>query len=285
MTCAPTVVSSHWLRDQLGDLQTSKAKREIRVLDATFDRDKIIDAYKDCYLKEHIPQSLFFDLHNCVESTPDIPRNLPKSDEFQDYLRSLGIWKNTHIVVYDRFDMSSAFRTWWLFRLYGHKNISVLDGGLGKWTADGYEATQDIPEVDRSDYELGFDSCLIRNFDDIKSNLESKTEQVVDSRLEDDPKMIDIEIDGGIIPGSKLMPYSLLFNEDLTMKTADELKALFNEKDVNLDAPLVTTCNTGMTACMLAAAAHRLGLDVPIYYGSWTEWKNRVPDSLKQRVQ
>lgn len=280
----PTLVSAQWLRDRLGDLSKQKAAKDLRVLDTTFDRDRIIDAYRDCYLKEHIPQSLFFDLHNCVESTPEIPRNLPKAHEFQDYLRRLGIWQNTHVVVYDREDMVPAFRTWWLFRLFGHKNISILDGGLNKWVADGFETTKDIPDVDRSDLNIGFDKSLIRSFDDMMANIKNNNEQILDSRLSDDPKMIDIKLDGGVIPGSKLIPYSLLFNDDLTMVSDDALRALFKERGVNLEAPLVTTCNTGLTACCLAAAVHRLGPDVPIYYGSWNEWHQRVTDDLKQRL-
>ncbi|XP_060593736.1 thiosulfate sulfurtransferase-like [Ruditapes philippinarum] len=280
----PTLVSALWLHEQIE--KEGASSKNIRILDTTFDRFKKIDTYEDCYLKEHIPTSLFFDLHKCVESTPEIPRNLPKETSFTDYVRSLGVWPDTHVIVYDRNDLVPAFRTWWLFRLYGHKKVTILDGGLPKWKADGYETSTDVPHVEKSNFVITMDKSLLFTYDDMNENVtKSKSRQIVDTRKRDDPKMIDRKLDGGMIPMSKLLPYTDLFNTDLTMKSPQTIKALFDGSGVDLSLPMVATCNTGMTACCVAAARHILGESVPVYCGSWTEWRQRAPEELKQRVE
>lgn len=279
----PAIVSTKWLQDQIKG--NDGPRRDLRIMDTTFDRHRIIDAYKDCYLKEHIPHAVFFDLHNCVESTSEIPRNLPEPESFTEYVRSLGVWPDTHIIVYDRHDLVPAFRAWWLFRLYGHKNISILDGGFEKWKADGYGTSTEIPEVERSNFVINTNKTLLRTYEDMMNNLNKKTEQILDSRKADDPKMIDLALDGGIIPGSKLIPYTDLFNEDQTIKPAAELKAIFDTATVDMFSPMVVSCNTGMTACCVAAAMQILGREIPVYYGSWTEWRQRAPEELKERVK
>ncbi|XP_053377773.1 thiosulfate sulfurtransferase-like isoform X1 [Mercenaria mercenaria] len=279
----PTLVSSEWLHDQLKN--NKGVSRSVRILDTTFDRYRKLDTYKDCYLKEHVPTALFFDLHKCVQSTSEIPRNLPEANSFTEYVRSLGVWPDTHVIVYDRDDLVPAFRTWWLFRLYGHKNVSILDGGLEKWKANGYEIASDIPDVERSNFSINMNKTLLHSYEDMFDNVaKSKNRQIVDSRMKNDPKMIDLAIDGGIIPNSKIVSYTDLFNEDQTMKSPPMLKALFDVAGVDTCSPMVVTCNTGMTACCVAAAMHILGQDIPVYYGSWTEWRQRAPEELKQRV-
>ncbi|XP_053377775.1 thiosulfate sulfurtransferase-like isoform X2 [Mercenaria mercenaria] len=247
----PTLVSSEWLHDQLKN--NKGVSRSVRILDTTFDRYRKLDTYKDCYLKEHVPTALFFDLHKCVQSTSEIPRNLPEANSFTEYVRSLGVWPDTHVIVYDRDDLVPAFRTWWLFR--------------------------------RSNFSINMNKTLLHSYEDMFDNVaKSKNRQIVDSRMKNDPKMIDLAIDGGIIPNSKIVSYTDLFNEDQTMKSPPMLKALFDVAGVDTCSPMVVTCNTGMTACCVAAAMHILGQDIPVYYGSWTEWRQRAPEELKQRV-
>ncbi|KAL4219233.1 hypothetical protein ACF0H5_021815 [Mactra antiquata] len=281
-----TIVSTEWLVDVIKQQDTTQG-HTIRILDVTFDRYKVIDTYKDCYLKEHIPQSLHFDLHHCVKSTPEIPRSLPDIESFTQYIRSLGISTSTHVVVYDREDMVPAFRTWWLFRLYGHSNISILDGGLVKWKINGYDVTFEQPNVEPSnDFKITIDTRLMRSYDDmLKIVNKTKHDQIVDSRLLDDPKVLSRELDGGLIPGSIRVPYSEFFNKDFTMKDADDMKEILRSCGVDIQSAMVTTCNTGMTACCIAAVMKIVKqCDIPVYYGSWTEWKKRSPDELKQRV-
>ncbi|XP_052229648.1 thiosulfate sulfurtransferase-like isoform X2 [Dreissena polymorpha] len=218
-----TLATTQWLRKQIGSSNT--ATRALRILDTSFVRDKQVDTYTMDYLEGHIPQALFFDLHKCVESTPSIPRNLPDPACFTSYVRKLGIWPDTHVVAYDRFGPASAYRTWWLFRLYGHTNISVLDGGYRKWVADGYDTTKEEPEVEPSMFIPQLDRFLVRTFDDMAENLRTCREQVVDARGATDRAVVDTESGGGKIPGSRHVSFEELFNEDGTMKTEEQLKS------------------------------------------------------------
>ncbi|WAR29220.1 THTR-like protein [Mya arenaria] len=101
-----------------------------------------------------------------------------------DYVQGLGIWPDTHVIAYDRSLPQAAYRTWWMLRLYGHRNVSVLDGGLRKWLEDGYDVTTDEPEIERSDFVAKLDKNLLRSYDDVIRNFETRREQIVDARGE-----------------------------------------------------------------------------------------------------
>lgn len=238
-------------------------------------------------MQGHIPKSVFFDLWKCVESTEYIPRNLPDQRCFEDYARNLGISPDTHIVAYDRLGPLSSYRTWWLFRLHGHKNISVLDGGLRKWMNDGYEVTQEEPKIEKTtDFKVNFDNNLMHSFEDMVDVLQEKKAQVMDARGLHESTVTDVEKGGGIMPGAKHINFTDLFKEDGTIKEDGDLKELFDSAGIDLGHPVVATCFLGSTACGLAAAAHILGKEnVPVYYGAWYEWKKRAPDNLKDRVK
>lgn len=282
-----TVVSTNWLWEQISS-NISKRQNALRVLDTSFTSDREIDPYREYYMQGHIPQSVHFDLWKCVESTEYIPRNLPDKNCFEDYAQNLGISPDTHIVAYDRLGPLSSYRTWWLFRLHGHKKISVLDGGLRKWMNDGLEVTTEVPKIEKtSDFKVKFDSTLMHSFEDMVEVIQTKKAQVMDARGLDESTVTDPEKDGGVLPGAKHINFKDLFNsEDGTIKEDDELKELFDSAGIDLAHPVVASCFLGSTACGLAAAAHILGKEnVPVYYGSWNEWKQRAPEDLKGRVK
>lgn len=247
--------------------------------------DRNVDTYTEFYKQGHIPQSVHFDLYRCAPKNPYIFLDIPDVNCFTDYVQSLGVWSDTHVVAYDRFGPRSAYKTWWLFRAFGHRNISVLDGGLRKWLEDGYEVTTDEPKIERSDFVAKLDKNLDRTYEEIILNLKTKREQVMDTRSPNDPSVVEGP-NGGMIPGAKHMSFDSLFSEDGTIKSDAELKALFNEAGIDLGQPIVASCLRGITACAGAAAAYILGKDnVPVYVGSWTEYSQRAPDHLKERVK
>ena len=110
---------------------------------------------------------------------------LPSPDVFASYVGKLGIDNNTHVVVYDnneQLGLFSAQRVWWTFRVFGHNKISVLDGGLSKWIADGYSTTADIPEVIHKSFHASFQAELVKSYDDIQANFSSRNFTVLDAR-------------------------------------------------------------------------------------------------------
>ncbi|XP_067680550.1 thiosulfate sulfurtransferase-like [Haliotis asinina] len=278
-----TLVSTNWLREQLASIQHN-TNGILRILDTSWLPKPGIDSYTEFYQKSHIPGSKHFDLNQCVQPTPLIPRNLPDPKCFTDYVQGLGISSDTHIIAYDRFNTRPSVRTWWLFRLYGHNKISVLDGGLKKWVENGYEVTDEEPEVKRGNFETRLNPNLLRDYDAMVDNVQTKREQIVDAR--DVPSFMgetDLppEIKSGHIPGARCIPFEDIFNPDGTFKSEKDLKKLFDQAGIDLGKPLVASCLAGLTACGLSTAAHILGKEVvPVYYGSWIEWGQRADADL-----
>ena len=299
------MVSSNQLREKLTHMLWQKRiGNKIRVLDTSYNYDEQNDGYKDFYQQGHIPSSVYFNPRQCSESTPHIPFNLPDTNCFTDYVQSLGVSSDTHIVTYDRMDMRAALRAWWLFRLYGHDNISILDGGLKKWVRDGYPVTTDEPEVERGNFETRINRSFMRDYDSMKEKFLRKEEPIkVDQSLMTDfdtmeetahvteEQIIDIRGSGAFhktiqsdsgeqkahIPGAKNIPYAMLFNEDETFKSIEDLKEVFKKADVDLRRPFIGMCSRGVTGCALSAVAELLGKPTtPLYYGSWYEWSRKI---------
>ncbi|XP_045170622.2 thiosulfate sulfurtransferase-like [Mercenaria mercenaria] len=280
-----TVVSTNWLREQISTNVQKQASRKLRILDTSFVMDRTADTYNEGYKLGHIPQSVHFNIFKCTPEKPGIKVGFPDENCFTDYVQSLGVWPETHVVAYDRYGPLSAYRTWWQFRAFGHRNISVLDGGLKKWLDDGFEITTEEPEFERSDFVAKLDKNLFRSYEDVLENLKSKKEQLVDARAVDHPSVLDEE-NGGFIVGSKHVDFKELFTEDGTIKPDSELKALFDGSGVDLGQPMVATCLRGFTACGIAAAAQILGKEnVPVYAGSWEEFNLQGPEEYKGKVQ
>ncbi|KAJ8308851.1 hypothetical protein KUTeg_013725 [Tegillarca granosa] len=157
------------------------------------------------------------------------------------------------------------------FALYGHKKISILDGGFMKWVEDGFQTSVEEIDIEKAgDFVAKIDQDLLFDFEMMKKNLEKKSHQMVDARGaksfigEED---IEGDIKHGHIPGARNIPFSDLFNEDGTFKSDHALKQLFDAANIDLGRPVVASCLTGMTACGLAAAMHVLGKEkVPVYY-------------------
>ncbi|GAB1599961.1 3-mercaptopyruvate sulfurtransferase-like [Argonauta hians] len=290
-----TLVSTNWLKDCL----ESSTANKLRVLDVSWARfQKPGVGYAEFYKKQHIPGSIYLDLNQCSTPTKHLPFNLPEKNCFSEYIGSLGVSNKNHVIVYDQQNNSSAFRAWWLFKYLGHSEVSLLDGGFYKWVADNYDVTSK-PTVHKDGYgkriqletienhgkqmlmmkcnfEIHLQPKHFRHFDDIMKNQETQIEQIVDCRpskaFHGDPsdKL-------GHIPSSKNLPYSELFNPDGTMKSKSELKNLFSSLGIDLSKPLTASCQRGVTACAVAAAANILGKEeISVYLGSWNEWSQRA---------
>lgn len=287
MTRFGTLVSTYWLREQISAI-SSGFKLPIRILDCSATPDPAVNGYKEFYQQSHIPSAAYFSLHSLCPAKPPLHHKYPVPDNnrFQDYAESLGIDNDTHIISYDRSNTSFALKTWWLFRLFGHKKISVLDGGFIKWLNDGFEVTVEEPRIVRTSFRSNYNPELIREFTDMLTNLKTMKEEVIDASnpiaFHNQKDKLPSGAVGGHIPGAVNIPYNKLFVEDGTFKAPEKLKKIFDEANVDLSKPLVASCQTAMTACGLAAAAHIMGKEtVPVYNGSFQEWvKRAAPDQI-----
>ncbi len=273
------LVSTAWLADHLG-------APDVRVVDASYYLPVEAKTGREVYLEQHIPGAVFFDIDDIADSASPLPHMLPQPEKFSSRVRKLGLGDGVKIVIYDARGVFSAPRVWWMFKVFGHRDVAVLDGGLPKWLAEG-RPTEDGPVQPRErHFTARMNSLMVRELDQIQSNLKSGREQVLDAR---DAKRFAGEGEelwpgrrNGHIPGSKNLPFQALFQEDGTMAAPADLTARFSEAGIDLKKPVVTTCGSGVTAAILALGLELAGArNTAVYDGSWAEWG--LPDDAEAR--
>lgn len=265
-----TLVSTQWLADHLKD-------PDLRVIDASWYLPDMNRDPKAEYDAAHIPGTRFFDIDDISDTLSDLPHMAPSPEKFMSRLRAMGIGDGHQVVVYDGNGIFSAARVWWLFRLMGKTDIAVLDGGFGKWQAEGREI-EDMPPILRDRHMTASRQAhLVKDVTQVAAAAKLGDWQIVDARgaarfrgEEPEPRE---GLRSGHIPGSKNVHYATLLNDDGTMKRGGALKAAFTDAGVDLDKPVITTCGSGVTAAILALGLELLGhRDWALYDGSWAEW-------------
>jgi thiosulfate/3-mercaptopyruvate sulfurtransferase len=270
------LVSTQWLAAHLDD-------PSVRILDGSF---HVPGSGRDAgaeYRRGHIPGAQFFDIDGIRDESADLPHMLPSADVFAAHVGALGIGNDDHVVIYDAPGSAGSSRVWWTFRVFGHRRVSVLDGGLGKWTAEGRPVTDTPSQPRPASHRAGAaNRALVRTRADLLVNLTTGREQVVDNRppgrfngIEPEPRPA---LKAGHVPGSVNMPFADFFAPERggVWRSRGEIADLFARAGVDLDKPVVSTCGSGVTACTTALAAFLVGHDdVAVYDGSWVEWGNR----------
>ncbi len=235
------------------------------------------NAYEE-YKTAHIPGAVFFDIDAISDSKSPYPHMLPNADTFADAVAKLGIGNNHEIVVYDSNGLFSTARVWWMFRIFGHDNIKVLNGGLPKWQAEDRPIESGSPSHKAASFKTTFRPELLRSLDQVRANVKEQREQLIDARSkgrfdgsepEPRPGLASGHITGSVNVHYKeclMPPYNML-------KSNAELKVLFAGKNIDYSKPIAASCGSGVTACILALALYELGqTQVAVYDGSWAEW-------------
>ncbi|GGH33614.1 thiosulfate/3-mercaptopyruvate sulfurtransferase [Cribrihabitans marinus] len=265
-----TLVSTGWLATHLKD-------PDLRILDGSWylpqqDRDARAE-----YEAAHIPGARFFDIDEISDHRSDLPHMVPPVEKFMSRMRAMGVGDGHQVVVYDGAGLMSAARVWWLFKLMGQDNVAVLDGGFPKWQAEGHPVEDMEPIIRDRHMTVRLQNHLLRDVTQVASAAKLGDHEIIDARAAGRFSGRDPEpregLRSGHIPGSRNLPYGALLNEDGTMKSTEECRALFEAAGVDLSRPAITTCGSGITAAILSLALHRLGkTDHALYDGSWAEW-------------
>ncbi|TAN53826.1 MAG: 3-mercaptopyruvate sulfurtransferase [Methylococcaceae bacterium] len=265
------LLDCRWLADNLDH-------SDVVVLDAGFflptERRDAAAEYRQC----HIAGAQFFDIDAVADHGTPLPHMLPSPDTFAAAAGKLGIGNDTLVVTYDNNRFMAAARAWWMFRVFGHDQVAVLDGGLQRWRALGLPA--DAAEVARAPrrFEAGFRPGLVRDLAQMRRWVQAPDRQLLDARspgrFEGSAPEPRPGVRSGHIPGSRHLFYADLVDPDNhQLLPNDALAARFAAAGIDTAQPVTTTCGTGVTAAILALALYQLGRqDVAVYDGSWSEW-------------
>ncbi|XP_037619654.1 3-mercaptopyruvate sulfurtransferase-like [Sebastes umbrosus] len=179
---ARALVSSKWLTEAV-QLQV-QLQRKMRILDSSWFLPKLRRNARSEFKKRHIPGAAFFDIDQCCDKTSPLDHMLPSEKSFADYVGRLGIERDTHVVVYDasEFGAFSAPRVWWMFRVFGHREVSLLNGGLRTWQLEERPVSDRYVRPTPAEFRASLNRSWIKTYEDILDNLDTKRFQVVDAR-------------------------------------------------------------------------------------------------------
>lgn len=251
---------------------------------------KIIDAsYHLMDNGQRIPGAVDFDIDDVAAPGARFPHTLPSPELFADKVGKLGISNNDRVIVYDRAGLHmAASRVWWMFRIFGHDNVQVLNGGFPVWALRGFPVQQGPSAPEAASFTASYRPGLFKTQSDIADNLVKHDFTVLDAR---DPRRYSGEVEpntGGHIPGSVNTPFMAMIDPATGLvKSPELLQKTF--KHIGLDPnakPLAISCGSGVTACVVALGLHEIGIEnAAIYGGSWTEWSHDPSLPKKQGSQ
>lgn len=271
------VVSTSWLQDHLGS-------PDLAIVDASWYLPAAGRDARAEFREARIPGAQFFDIDEISDTNSTLPHMLPSPEKFSSRMRKMGIGDGKKVIAYDGAGLFSAARAWWMFKVFGHNDVAVLDGGLPKWKAEN-RPLEDGPVLKPQErhFTARYQSMLVRDMAEVAAALKSGSEQFADARSSGRFRGEEAEprphVRAGHMPGARNVPYATLLQPDGTLKPAREIAAVFAEAGIDLARPVITGCGSGVTAAILSLGLSLAGArEHALYDGSWAEWGGS-PDS------
>ena len=274
------LVTTEWLRSNLD---------KVKIFDASWHMPSSNRNAKKEYSAKHIKGAMFWNVDEHSDKDSPYPHMMSNSDYWTKMLWSFGIQNDDHIIVYDYSDVYSSCRLWFALKYFGHQKVSVLDGGMKKWLSENRSTDNKTDQISgkfsnidklnpKNKYKIKEKIDLIKNKKQIDENINKNQFQTVDARSRerfegkvDEPRT---GLRRGCIIGSKNLPFKDCINaETNTFKSKDELSKIFIKNNIDITKPIVFTCGSGMTACVLGMAYSIIsGKSAIVYDGSWSEY-------------
>lgn len=272
------LVSTQWINDHLDD-------RKIRIVEVDYIPDT-------SYILGHIPGAVLFDWQRDIIDSRK--RDVISKEDLEKSLQRIGVNNDTTIIVYGDFKNWFATFAFWIFKYYGAQDVRLMNGSRKKWLEEVRPISLDIPSYPRGNFKASDPDKSIRAFmNDVKEIINSQGKILVDVRTNDEyngktlaPTEYSPEYGqmGGHIPGAVNVPWSKMVNEDGTLKSADELKKLYESLNVTSDKEVITYCGIGERASYTwFVLKYLLGYpNVKTYDGSWLEWGNTMGNPIEK---
>lgn len=276
------LVSTAWLAGELG-------KPDLVVFDCSTFLPNEPGNKHDAFRAAHIPGARLFDIDAIADDETDLPHMVPTAARFARMVGALGVSNAHRVVFYDQHGLRSSPRGWWMMRLFGHDRVAVLDGGLPAWVREGRPIESgEAPSPAAARFVPDFRAAMLAGIGDVKRIVADGSALVLDARAKgrfdgtaEEPRA---GLPSGHMPGAANVPATEMTGPDGRMKDPAALRAIFAAAGATGGRPVVTSCGSGVTACVLAFGMVRAGLPEPaVYDGSWTEWASR-PETPKEKT-
>jgi thiosulfate/3-mercaptopyruvate sulfurtransferase len=268
------LVTTDWVKQNLN-------KPGIRIVE--------VDVDPKLYAAGHIPGAVGWDWTSQLQD--QVRRDIPTPQQFEKLCSEAGIKPSDAVILYGDASNWFAAYAFWLFKMYGHNDVRLMDGGRAKWLNESdKQMTPELPKPQRTEYKAGkIDPALRARVSEVVDIAEKKRDaNLVDVRSPDEftgkviapPGMTETAQRGGHVPGAKSIPWATAVNQETgSFRTADELRAIYFDKmGVNPGKPTVAYCRIGeRSSHTWFVLKYLLGVkDVKNYDGSWTEYGSMI---------